>query len=52
MATNEGMYSATHESVTVARGQRQENTDRVKNQQISGFVTVPSEKKYRAIMFI
>ena len=32
MATNEGMYSATHESVTVARGQREENTDRVKNQ--------------------
>ena len=26
------MYSATHESVTVARGQREENTDRVKNQ--------------------
>ena len=25
------MYSATHESVTVAREQRQENTDRVKN---------------------
>ena len=32
MATNEAMYSATHESVTVARGQREENTDRVKNQ--------------------
>ena len=26
------MYSAIHESVTVARGQRLENTDRVKNQ--------------------
>ena len=26
------MYSAIHESVTVARGQRKENTDRVKNQ--------------------
>ena len=25
------MYSATHESVTVARGQRQENSDRVKS---------------------
>ena len=25
------MYLATHESVTVARGQRQENTDRVRN---------------------
>ena len=32
MATKVEMYSATHESVTVARGQRQENTDRVKNQ--------------------
>ena len=32
MATKVGMYSATHESVTVARGQCQENTDRVKNQ--------------------
>ena len=26
------MYSAIHESVTVAHGQRKENTDRVKNQ--------------------
>ena len=26
------MYSATQESITVARGQRYENTDRVKNQ--------------------
>ena len=26
------MYSATHESITVARKQRQENTYRVKNQ--------------------
>ena len=26
------MYLATHESVTVARGQGKENTDRVKNQ--------------------
>ena len=32
MVTKVGMYSATRESVTVARGQRQENTDRVKNQ--------------------
>ena len=32
MATKVEMYSATHESVTVARGQRQENTDRVRNQ--------------------
>ena len=32
MATNVGMYSTTHESVTVASGQRWENTDRVKNQ--------------------
>ena len=26
------MYSATHESVTVAQGQRLENIDRVENQ--------------------
>ena len=40
------MYSATHESLTVALGQRQENTGRVKNQlQIAGFVTVPSKRK-------
>ena len=40
------MYSATHESLTVALGQRWENTGRVKNQlQIAGFVTVPSKKK-------
>ena len=32
MATKVGMFSATHGSVTVARGQRQENTDQVKNQ--------------------
>ena len=32
MTTKVGMHSATQESVTVARGQRQENTDRVKNQ--------------------
>ena len=38
------MYSATQESVTVARGQRQENTDRSQNNQIAGIVAVPSEK--------
>ena len=32
MATKFGMYSAIHESVTVARGQRWENTDWLKNQ--------------------
>ena len=32
MVTKVAMYSATQESVTVARGQRQENTDRVNNQ--------------------
>ena len=31
MVTKVGIYSATHESVIVAREQRQENTDRVKN---------------------
>ena len=31
MAAKVGIYSATHESVTVARGQRLENTDRAKN---------------------
>ena len=30
MATKVGMYSATHESVTVARGQKQENTKKKK----------------------
>ena len=32
MATKFELYSATHKSVTVARGQRKGNTDRVKNQ--------------------
>ena len=32
MATKVGMYLATYESVTVARGQRKENTDWVRNQ--------------------
>ena len=32
MATKVGMYLATYESVTVARGQRKENTERVRNQ--------------------
>ena len=30
MATKVGMYSATHESVTVAQGQKQENTEKKK----------------------
>ena len=30
MATKVGMYSATNESVTVARGQKQENTKKKK----------------------
>ena len=30
MATKVGIYSATHESVTVARGQKQENTKKKK----------------------
>ena len=30
MATKVGMYSATHESVTVARGQKQKNTKKKK----------------------
>ena len=38
------MYSATHEGVTVARGQRYENTAQTTNL-ITGFVTVPSETK-------
>ena len=32
MAAKVGIYSVTHESVTVARGQRWENTDHDKNQ--------------------
>ena len=36
------MFSATHESVTVARGQTQKNTDQVKNQSDCRF-------RYRAL---
>ena len=53
MTTKVGMYSATHESVTVARGQRWENTDRVKNQfYFVGFVSTffASRRKSRAIL--
>ena len=41
------MYSATHESVTVAREQRQENYTALRTKKTAGFVTVPSEKKVR-----
>ena len=47
MATKVGMYSATHESVTVAREQRQENYTALRTKKTAGFVTVPSEKKVR-----
>ena len=53
MATKVGIYSATHESVTVARGQRKENTDRAKNQ--SGCTIryrTLSEKKKKIIIII
>ena len=53
MATKVGIYSATHESVTVARGQRKENTDRAKNQ--SGCTIryrALSEKKKKIIIII
>ena len=53
MATKVGIYSATHESVTVARGQRKENTDRAKNQ--SGCTIryrALSEKKKKKIIII
>ena len=53
MTTKVGMYLATHESVTVARGQRWENTDRVKNQfYFVGFVSTffASRRKSRAIL--
>ena len=39
------MYSATHENVTVAREQRQENYTALRTKKTAGFVTVPSEKK-------
>ena len=44
MAAKEGMYSATHESVTVPidRGRK---VLALRVNQIAGFVTVPSEKK-------
>ena len=53
MATKVGIYSATHESVTVARGQRKENTDRAKNQ--SGCTIryrALSEKKKKIMIII
>ena len=39
------MYSATHESLTVAHGQRKKILTALRTNQITGFVTVPSEKK-------
>ena len=42
IATKVSMYAATHKSVTIARGQRYENTDCVKNQSDCKF-------RYRAL---
>ena len=50
MTMKVGMYSATHESVTMARGQRWENTDRVKNQSDARFVTVPSKETIKTVI--
>ena len=45
MATKVGMYSATHESVTVASGRDRKIRAVLKTNQIITFVPVPSEKK-------
>ena len=45
MATKVGMYSATHESVTVASGRDRKIWAVLKTNQIVTFVPVPSEKK-------
>ena len=45
MATRVGMYSATHESVTVASGRDRKIRAVLKTNQIVTFVPVPSEKK-------
>ena len=47
MATSVGMYSATHESVTVTLpvGREIKILTLKRTNQIAGFVTVPSEKK-------
>ena len=45
MATKVGMYSATHESVTVASGRDRKIRAVLKTNQIVTFVPVPSEKK-------
>ena len=45
MATKLGMYSATHESVTVASGRDRKIRAVLKTNQIVTFVPVPSEKK-------
>ena len=44
------MYSAIHESVTVARELRQENYTALRTNKIAGFITVPSEKKVRCFI--
>ena len=45
MATKVGMYSATHQNVTVPVGRDRKIRTALGTNQIAGFVTVPSEKK-------
>ena len=49
MAKKVGMYSATHESVTVPEGRDRKIQTVPRTNQIARFVTVPSEKKKKKI---
>ena len=51
-ATKLGMYSATHESVTVPIGRGRKIRTALRTNQIEGFVTVPSWKKKTMIYCI
>ena len=50
-ATKLGMYSATHESVTVPIGRGRKIRTALRTNQIEGFVTVPSWKKNNDILY-
>ena len=45
-----GMYSATYESVTVPVGRDKKMRTALRTNQFAGFVTVPSEKKFKRDM--
>ena len=50
-ATKLGMYSATHESVTVPIGRGRKIRTTLRTNQIEGFVTVPSWKKNNDLLY-